>query len=124
MSGAAVLVVDDEEAFRFLLGAILSDAGYRCRSAADADQARRLLSAEPADCVLLDVSLPGESGMAFLHELRRDQPRVAVIMVTGHHDPQLAASAAAAGARGFESKPFRAQDVRAAVEQALDAPPS
>jgi DNA-binding NtrC family response regulator len=124
VEAAAVLVVDDEEAFRFLLGAILSDAGYRCRSAADVDQARALLSAEPADCVLLDVSLPGEGGMAFLHELRRDRPHVAVIMVTGHHDPKLAASAAAAGARGFVSKPFRAQDVRAAVHDALERPPT
>jgi DNA-binding NtrC family response regulator len=122
--GSGCLVVDDEAAFRFLLGAILEDAGHRCRAAADVEEARALLAAEPAGCVLLDVSLPGEGGMAFLRELGRDRPEIAVIMVTGHHDPELARSAAAAGARGFVSKPFRAADIRAAVERALTSPSS
>src|SRR5690242_19581467 len=120
-SGSRCLVVDDEDAFRFLLTAILEDAGHRCRAAADIGEARTLLAVEPAECVLLDVSLPGEGGMAFLRELRRDRPNVAVIMVTGYHDPDLARAAAAEGACAFVSKPFRSAAIRTAVERALAA---
>jgi DNA-binding NtrC family response regulator len=115
----ACLVVDDEEPFRWLLCAILQDAGYRCHSAADVAQARAVLGAEPVACVLLDVSLGGEGGLDFLRELRETHAGAAVVVVTGHHDPALAEAAVAAGARGFVTKPFKAQDVRAAVEHAI-----
>jgi DNA-binding NtrC family response regulator len=112
-------VIDDEEAYRFLLTAIAEDAGWRATGAADAAQARGVLAREPVDCVLLDVSLRGEDGLAFLAELTANEPNVAVVLVTGHHDAELDREALAAGARVVVRKPFVAQDVRAALELVL-----
>ncbi len=115
----ACLVVDDEEAYRFLLTAIAEDAGWRATAAADAAQARGVLARVPIDCVLLDVSLRGENGLTFLAELVGREPNVAVVLVTGHHDAELDREALAAGARVVVRKPFVAQDVRAALELVL-----
>jgi DNA-binding NtrC family response regulator len=114
-----VLVVDDEEPFRWLLTAILEDAGHRCLAADGLLQARELLSGAPVECILLDVSMPDGGGLAFLRELHRDRGAVAVVMVTGHHDPDLAREAREAGALGWLVKPFRAQEVRRAVDDAI-----
>jgi DNA-binding NtrC family response regulator len=115
-------VVDDEEAFRWLVSAVLEDAGYRCLAAENADEARRTLAAEPVQCVLLDLSLAARSGIDLLRDLHRERPDLPLIVVTGHRGAAREREARAAGASAWVGKPFRASELRAAVQSALHAP--
>jgi DNA-binding NtrC family response regulator len=117
---ATCLVVDDEDAMRSLVIAVLERAGYRCFGAAETAAAVQVLDAEDVDCVLLDVSMPGRGGMGFLRDLQRDRPDLAVVMVTGFNDPLLAGEAFQEGAYGYVVKPFQAHELRLAVQNALE----
>jgi putative two-component system response regulator len=117
---ATCLIVDDDAPIRALLGVILEEAGYRCLEAPDVRAARRLLEAEPVDCLLLDLSLPGGGGMPLLRDLQRDLPELAVVIVTGENDPVRAGEAFQEGAYGYVVKPFQIHEVRLAVQNALE----
>src|SRR5580704_576913 len=84
---ARILIVDDEEPIRRSLVRLLNRAGYECSAAADAAQARQLLSAESFDLMLCDVTMPGESGFSLLTHAHSEHPELAVIMVTSIDSP-------------------------------------
>ncbi|HEY2636875.1 MAG TPA: HD domain-containing phosphohydrolase [Solirubrobacteraceae bacterium] len=106
----AVLVVDDDAATRALLQAILEPAGYDCLLAADAQEARRILAERRVDLMLCDVGLPGESGLDLVETLDEDRD-VAVVMISGRDDPELAERAFDLGAYGYLVKSFRESEV-------------
>jgi putative two-component system response regulator len=114
-----ILVVDDEEPIRRLLGYLLQTHGYSITLAADAHEARRQLDKQPHALMLCDVNMPGESGLDLVRTVLGERPHVAAIMVTGLDSPVLANAALEAGAFGYVVKPFESNEVLISVANAL-----
>ena len=115
-----VLVVDDDESMREALRSLLQSVGLRVemyRSAAAFLQAE--LPTCPC-CIVLDVRLPGQSGLDLQAELSREDIRIPIIFITGHADVPMSVRALKAGAVDFLVKPFRDQDMLDAVHDALE----
>jgi FixJ family two-component response regulator len=115
-----VLVVDDDEAMRVALRSLLQSVDLRVevfRSAAAFLQAD--LPNAPC-CILLDVRLPGQSGLELQAELIREDVRIPIIFMTGHGDVPMTVKALKAGAIDFLVKPFRDQELLDAISAAID----
>lgn len=115
---AATLVVDDDPKIGELVARTLEAEGYRCDLAADAAKARELIGTREYALALIDVMLPGKSGLELTAELLRDQPDLAVVMVTGVDDPKIAELAIDSGAYGYVVKPFAANQLLVTVANA------
>jgi len=116
---SGVLVVDDDPALRRWARRILAAQGYDCDAASDAASARAALRGGSFELALLDVNMPGESGIELLSHLRIEHPTVAVLMVTGEDDLGLATTAIELGAYGYMIKPVRAGELLINVTNAL-----
>lgn len=114
-----ILVVDDEEPIRRLLGYLLQSHGYPVSMAADAREARVKLNDQPIALMLVDVNMPGESGMDLVRTTLADHQDVAAIMVTGLDSSVLANAALDVGAFGYIIKPFESNEVLIDVANAL-----
>jgi putative two-component system response regulator len=114
-----VLIIDDEEPIRRLLGYMLQSHGYETVLAADAREARLRLDETPFALMLCDVNMPGESGMDLVRNIFRQHPHTAAIMVTGLDSPLLANAALEMGAFGYIIKPFESNEVLINVANAL-----
>src|SRR5919106_458212 len=119
MNEARVLVVDDEEALRRLLGRMLASGGHDCELVGTAEDALDALRSGEFDVVLCDVHLPGASGLDVVRLLLAEQSETAVVMMSGADDPALARSALEHGAYGYMVKPFTTNEVVIAVDNAL-----
>jgi DNA-binding NtrC family response regulator len=115
-----VLVVDDEEAARYGMRRALTSAGYEIVEAGDVATARAELKEKPADLLLLDVNLPGQSGLEFLSELQRVGAPPLVVLITAHGSERMAVEAIKAGAYDYLPKPFEVDDLRLVVKNALE----
>lgn len=114
-----VLVVDDEAQTRAMLTELLTQQGYRVRSAADGAAAvRAVLNAAP-DVVLLDIAMPGLGGIEALTAIRAIAPEVKVIMVSGQGDLDLAKRALAYGAFDYITKPVDPAYLTVSLQVAL-----
>lgn len=113
-----VLIVDDEPAVREGLEALLRSEGFEALTAADGAAALDLFGAAPFDLVLLDVALPGESGLDVLERLRvlADTP---VIMISAYATVEMAVRAMQRGARNFLQKPWNNEKLLADVAAAI-----
>jgi signal transduction histidine kinase len=105
-----VLIVDDEQSIRITLQEFLREAGYEAETAEDVDDARLKLRASAFDIVVSDIVLPRVSGVELLQTIRKESPRVMVIMMTGQPAVETAAAAVRAGAFDYLIKPV-AKDV-------------
>jgi putative two-component system response regulator len=114
-----LLIVDDDERLLQSEERIVSYQGYSCDGARDANTAREQLEHGSYDLVLLDVNMPGESGMELLSHIRSDHPDVAVLMVTGEDSTELALTAIELGAYGYLVKPVGAGELLINVANAL-----
>jgi putative two-component system response regulator len=114
-----LLIVDDDDALRRWTERVVRDHGYSCDSAGDAAAARESLSNNAYQLVLLDVNMPGESGIQLLSSIRSEHPTVAVLMVTGEDDPKLALAAIELGAYGYMVKPIGSGELLINVVGAL-----
>jgi putative two-component system response regulator len=114
-----LLVVDDEEQLRRWAQRVVRDNGYTCDIAADAQAARECLGAKAYKLALLDVNMPGDSGIDLLAEIRRDHPELAVVMVTGEDSMKLAMTAIELGAYGYLVKPVGSGELLINVANAL-----
>ena len=115
-----VVVVDDDESVRDAIGRLLRSIGLRVEMHASAQS---FLQAElPAGptCLVLDIRMPGQSGLDLQAELAREDIRIPIIFITGHGDVPMTVKALKAGAVDFLTKPFRDQDLLDAVAAALD----
>ena len=118
---AHVLVVEDDEATRGALRALLDDAGYLCDEASDGERAVAAMRDARFDLVLLDLGLPGMSGADVHRELRRD-PRtrfMPIVFLTAHSDRQVKLAELEAGAEDFITKPYDADELLARVGAAV-----
>ena len=114
----SILIIDDEEAIRRLLGRILTGKGYICKTAGSAQEARELMSDSDFGIVLCDVNLPGESGIEFIQDILSKKKDIGVLMVSAMDDPQLAETALELGAYGYIVKPFKANEILINVKNA------
>ena len=119
--GAVVFVVDDDESVRAALGSLIRSAGLRVETFASAQHFLTSWSrADVPGCLVLDVQLPGLSGLELQKRLREINMEVPIVFITGHGDVPTSVRAMKAGAVEFLTKPFRDQDLLDAIHQAID----
>jgi len=114
-----LLIVDDDKAVRQWEERVVRDNGYSCEGAHDAEAARAHLRTGAYQLALLDVNMPGNSGLDLLTEIRRDHPDLEVVMVTGEDSMSLAMSAIELGAYGYLVKPVGTGELIINVANAL-----
>ncbi|MDH4238546.1 MAG: sigma-54 dependent transcriptional regulator [Phycisphaerae bacterium] len=117
---ANILVIDDEETMRDSCRQTLSRDGHRVEVAEDGSKGLSLLEAESFDLVILDLKMPGLSGMEVLKKIKQNDPEAMVIVITGYATVESAVEAMRRGAYDFIPKPFTPNSLRVIVKRALD----
>jgi FixJ family two-component response regulator len=115
-----VFVVDDDEAMRETLSGLFRAVGLRVELFGSAREFAQLKMPDAASCLVLDIRLPGVSGLDFQVELAKSDIRIPIIFMTGHGDIPMSVQAMKAGAIDFLTKPFRDQEMLDAVVRALE----
>jgi response regulator RpfG family c-di-GMP phosphodiesterase len=115
-----ILVVDDEEVIRRLLCRKLKSEGYRCEEAGNTRQAMEKMRENPADLVILDIMMPGGSGVELLPEIKKAYPDTIVIMATAIGDADTAIRCVRLGAYDYFTKPYNLDEVAISIERALN----
>jgi len=114
-----VIIVDDDQSFRTFLSRLVSTIGLKAILYASAEE---FLAARPPAgpaCLVLDVQMPGLSGLDLQRELVRTGHRLPIVFITGHGDIPMTVEAMKAGAVGFLTKPLRNQDLLDAVKEGI-----
>lgn len=120
-SGRAVYVVDDDAALRDALSSLFRSVGLQVEVFGSAAEFLEKKLPEIPSCLVLDIRLPGVSGLDFQSQLAKAGIRMPVIFMTGHGDIPMSVRAMKAGAIDFLTKPFRDQDMLDAVFSALES---
>ncbi len=115
-----VFVVDDDPSVRSSLKFLISTVGLQAESFDSADTFLQRKPSDAPSCLVLDVRLPGLSGLDFQRELAARNIRIPIVFITGHGDIPMTVRAMKAGAVEFLTKPFRDQDLLDAVRIALE----
>jgi DNA-binding response OmpR family regulator len=116
-----VLIVDDEPEILNMIETFLADEDFKCHFAHSAEEAWSSLGSLDVDCILLDVNLPGQSGIEMLETLREEHPNIAIVMITACEDPSTAMEAVGAGAYGYLTKPFTKRELIITILHVLDS---
>ena len=125
LSGAApdqrrlVYVLDDDEGMRVALSSLFRSVGLQVEMFDSSQAFLAFPKPDAPSCLVLDVRLRGESGLAFQEELAKSSLRMPIVFMTGHGDIAMTVKAMKAGAVDFLAKPFRDQDMLDAVSSAL-----
>ena len=117
---AAVFVVDDDASMRRALDSLFRSVGLDVHLYASAQEFMRATRADVPGCLVLDVRLPGMSGLTFQQELGKAGIALPVIFITGHGDVPMTVRAMKAGAADFLTKPFEEQALLDAVDAAIE----
>jgi FixJ family two-component response regulator len=120
MVGQTVHIVDDDAALREALDSLFRSVGLETRLFANAQAFLESGAAHEAGCLVLDVRLPGLSGLDFQEKLAAADVRMPIVLMTGHGDIPMSVRGMKAGAVDFLTKPFRDQDMLDAVAAALE----
>jgi two-component system phosphate regulon response regulator OmpR len=121
--GAHILVIDDDVRLRELLRKFLSERGFRVTTASDSSDAEAKLGALAFDLLVLDVMMPGESGVDFTRRLRRNSG-VPILLLTARSDPPDRIAGLASGADDYLGKPFEPDELLLRIRAILRrAPP-
>jgi FixJ family two-component response regulator len=115
-----VFVIDDDVAMRMTLSSLFRSVGLRVELFGSAREFAQIKMPDVASCLVLDIRLPGVSGLDFQAELAEADIRIPIIFMTGHGDIPMSVKAMKAGAIDFLTKPFRDQDILDAVTRALE----
>jgi len=115
-----VFVIDDDVAVRATLSSLFRSVGLRVELFGSAREFAQIKMPDVASCLVLDIRLPGVSGLDFQAELAEADIRIPIIFMTGHGDIPMSVKAMKAGAVDFLTKPFRDQDILDAVIRALE----
>src|SRR5579863_10386177 len=117
----AILVIEDEEKYRRVIGLHLHSSGYEVKAVGTAEEGLKQASAEPGvDLVLTDLKLPGMDGLAFLEQLRAQNMLTPVIVMSAFGTVEIAVEAMKKGAVDFLPKPFSLDHLSVVVEKALE----
>jgi FixJ family two-component response regulator len=119
-SDATVFVVDDDESIREALKSLIGSVGLPVETFATAQEFLESRGGDVPGCLVLDVRLPGLSGLDLQRELTNVNIYTPIIFLTGHGDIPMTVRAMKAGAVEFLTKPFRDQDLLDAIQQALE----
>jgi FixJ family two-component response regulator len=119
-SAPTVFVVDDDDLVRAAIQGMLKSVGLRSEVFGSAQEFLRSKPHDGPSCLVLDVRLPGVSGLEVQRELATAGVRIPIIFITGHGDIPMTVRAMKQGAVEFLTKPFRDQDLLDAIHQALD----
>jgi FixJ family two-component response regulator len=115
-----VLLVDDDTSLRGAVSSLLRSVGLRVEAFGSAAEFLGANLSPAAGCLILDIRLPGQSGLDLQADLVREDIRIPIIFISGHGDVPMTVKAMKAGAVDFITKPFRDQDLLDAVATALD----
>ena len=116
---ATVVVIDDDPPVREALGGLLRSVGFRVNLLASVDDFLASGRPDGPACLVLDVRLPGQSGLDLQRHLATADIQIPIVFVTGHGDIPMSVQAMKGGAVEFLTKPFRDQDLLDAVQQGL-----
>jgi DNA-binding response OmpR family regulator len=117
-----ILIVDDDPMIRHFVDLVLTQQGYKAVTAAASDTAMQLLGRESFALVLLDINMPGMTGLDVLRLMRARPGRPKILMMTAHRDPVTIMKALEQGADGYLAKPFKPQDLLKRIETILRGP--
>lgn len=119
---ADILVVDDEADIRDLIAEIMEDEGHEARRASCADSAFREINTRQPDLIILDIWLQGsrKDGIEVLKTVKRDNPDIPIVIISGHGNVELAVAAMQQGAYDFIEKPFKTDVLILTAERALE----
>lgn len=117
---ATVFVIDDDASMRAALEGLLKSVGLRSESFGTAQEFVSRYGGNGPSCLILDIRLPGVSGLDFQRKLSEAGVHIPIIFITGHGDIPMTVRAMKSGAIEFLTKPFRDQDLLDAVQQALE----
>jgi FixJ family two-component response regulator len=115
-----VNIVDDDDLVRASIQAMLKSVGLRSEAFATPQEFLQSKRSEGPSCLILDVRLPGLSGLDFQQELADAGFQIPIIFITGYGDVPMSVKAMKSGAVEFLTKPFRDEDLMEAIQQALD----
>jgi FixJ family two-component response regulator len=115
-----VFVIDDDESMRAALKSLIRSVGLRVQTFASAQEFLESRRPDVAACLILDVRMPGLSGLDLQRDLVERNIHIPIIFITGHGDIPMSVRAMKAGAVEFLTKPFRDQDLLDAIQQALE----
>jgi FixJ family two-component response regulator len=115
-----VFVVDDDASMRAAISSLIRSVGLRAEVFASVSEFLAHKRSSDTSCLILDVRLPGVSGLEFQSELAKADAQIPIIFITGHGDIPMTVKAMKAGAVEFLTKPFRDQDLLDAIQVALE----
>ena len=115
-----ILIVDDETTILQSLSGILSDEGYETLTASNGYEALKIIEEESPDLVLLDIWMPGMDGIETLREIKRTNPFLQVVIISGHGTIETAVKATKLGAYHFVEKPLSIEKVVVTINNALN----
>ena len=118
-TSAEILIVEDDPDVRRLMRDVVEELGYSVTSASSAEEADSWMKATQFDLIMLDIDLPRMNGVEFLSWALNREPEVAVIMLTGHTEPELAMACLDRGARTYLVKPIDVEVLERSVRDAL-----
>ncbi|MGB7346597.1 MAG: response regulator [Pirellulaceae bacterium] len=116
----SLLVIDDDPLILQVMRLCLPEPDYRVFTAENAADGQALFSKHAPDAVLLDIQLAGQSGLAALHEFHELDPRVPVILMTGHGTAETAIGAMSGGAFEYVTKPFDPDKILPLIDSAIE----
>ena len=119
-AGVRVLIVDDETDFLASTETVLKRRGFVVRTAASGEDALGVLREHPVDVAVVDVKMPGMSGIALLDRAKKLQPRIEVVLLTGHAAPPAAVQGMKHGAFDFVLKPIDTDELVAKIRAAAE----
>jgi DNA-binding NtrC family response regulator len=117
MNEREILIVDDDESIRKVLGFILEEAGYTVRSAGTAEEALALAAERTPHLIISDIKMPRVDGITFLKEVRKRLPAVPVVMLTAFGTIETAVEAMKLGAVDYLTKPISRDELKLSVEK-------
>ncbi len=115
-----ILIADDEEMIRELLCMTLAKEGYNCLQAGSAEEGLALINSHPIDIALLDIMMPGRSGLDLLKDIKMINPDIPVLMVTALSDMETALSCIHLGAEDYITKPFNLDRVTLTIKNTME----
>ena len=118
--GATVFVIDDDDLVRAAIQGMLKSVGLKAETFATPQEFLGRQRPDGPSCLILDVELPGVSGLDFQKELAAAGIRIPIIFITGHGDIPMSVKAMKSGALEFLTKPFQDEELINAIHQALD----
>ncbi|MDY6861608.1 MAG: response regulator, partial [Thermodesulfobacteriota bacterium] len=116
----SILVIDDDRLIRVQMSDSLQEKGYDVTMAEDAERGLDILRTRNFDLVILDIILPGMSGIEAISKMKEIDPDTIIIMITGHGSNKLAMEAIDAGAYDYFTKPIKMDEMEIMIKRALE----